>query len=77
MATAGSGDVLSGVLAGIGCMYLQEKEVVDLARVAALGVMLHGMAGDLAAEKIGEHGMKASDIARAVSEILRQEFIKR
>lgn len=71
MATAGSGDVLAGVLAGIYCMNLH-RDRKDSIQMAALGVMLHGMAGDLAAKEIGEHGMKASDIARAVSEILRQ-----
>jgi ADP-dependent NAD(P)H-hydrate dehydratase / NAD(P)H-hydrate epimerase len=56
MATAGTGDVLSGMIGGfIG----QGIEAVDAAR---LGVYMHGMAGDLAAEKIGQHSLIASDL---------------
>lgn len=56
MATAGSGDVLSGIiasLAGQGC------SAQDAAR---LGVYIHGTAGDLAKEKFGEYSLIASDI---------------
>lgn len=57
MATGGSGDVLSGIiasLAGQGCGSLE---------AALCGVYIHGLAGDLAKEAIGEYGMTASDIA--------------
>lgn len=72
MATAGSGDVLSGVLSGVCCMYLDCPERDPGSGIkAALGVMLHGRAGDLAARKRGQRGMKAGDLIRAVSEELR------
>lgn len=48
MATAGSGDVLSGILAGVCCRFLHCKEPDAVTR-AALGVYIHGLAGDLAA----------------------------
>jgi hydroxyethylthiazole kinase-like uncharacterized protein yjeF len=56
MATAGSGDVLTGLLAALlarGC------EAFDAAR---LGVFLHGDAGDRAAQRLGQDAMTASDI---------------
>ena len=42
MATAGSGDVLSGVLAGIQCMYLAAEKKFSPVMLAALGVYVHG-----------------------------------
>lgn len=66
MATAGSGDVLTGVIAAmIGTGY----EPADAARLA---VWLHGRAGDLAAEALGETGMIAGDIIQALPDVLRE-----
>lgn len=56
MATAGMGDVLSGVIAGL----LAQK--ISLDEAAQLGVYLHARAGDLAASTLGERGLKASDL---------------
>lgn len=68
MAAAGSGDVLAGVLAGMHCMYLSCPEKKDdPGRLAALGVFLHGRAGDMAAEKKGMHGMRAGDLIPEIS----------
>lgn len=69
MASAGSGDVLSGILAGIFCRYLSVKEETDTAKKAALGVLLHALAGDFAAEKLGEQAMTARDIIRALPDV--------
>ena len=74
MATAGSGDVLTGILAGVLAMFLHERtELPDTGRQAALGVLLHGMAGDLAAKEKGTAGMKAGDIVRGASEVLKNK----
>jgi NAD(P)H-hydrate epimerase len=56
MATAGSGDVLTGIILG-----LSAQSYVPL-DAAIAGVFLHGLAGDIAADKISEESMIASDI---------------
>lgn len=74
MATAGSGDVLSGVLAGMQAMYLETPiEEKDAGFYAALGTMLHGAGGDQAALRKGMAGMKAGDVACGVAEILKEQ----
>ena len=57
MATAGAGDVLTGVITSFIAQGFRPEQA------ATLGVFIHGMAGDLALEKWGEHGVMASDIA--------------
>lgn len=56
MATGGSGDVLTGVIAAL------VGQRMGLFDAAVLGAYVHGMAGDLSAEKFGQVGMIATDI---------------
>lgn len=56
MATAGTGDVLSGILGAL----IAQKLPLPIA--AELGVFIHAKAGDLAAEQGGERGLIASDL---------------
>lgn len=56
MATGGSGDVLTGVLTGLLAQGYSPLEA------ACLGVYLHGLAGDLAAEANGQEAMIAGDL---------------
>ena len=56
MATGGSGDVLTGILAGIKA---QRYSSLD---TCLLGVYLHGLAGDLAAKEEGQEALIAGDI---------------
>ena len=71
MATAGSGDVLSGILAGILCRSISEQNIKSKTRLAAVGVYLHGRSGDVAAQKKGMNGMKAGDILKNLPDVLR------
>lgn len=57
MATAGSGDVLSGVITGL---LSQKYEPIN---AAVLGVYLHGKAGDVAAEMKGQEALVSGDIS--------------
>jgi ADP-dependent NAD(P)H-hydrate dehydratase / NAD(P)H-hydrate epimerase len=56
MATAGSGDTLTGILTGL------LAQGYNSAETAILGVYLHGLAGDMAAKKISMEAMVAGDI---------------
>jgi hydroxyethylthiazole kinase-like uncharacterized protein yjeF len=64
MATAGSGDVLTGIIAGL----MAQK--VSFYEAACLGVYIHGLAGDMAAEKIGYYSLMAEDIVEAICGVL-------
>lgn len=63
MATAGMGDVLSGVIAGL------MPQCHTLLDAVCLGVCIHGKAGDLAAES-GERGLIATDLFPYIKEVL-------
>lgn len=56
MATAGSGDVLTGIILGLLAQNYTPEEAT------LMGVYLHGLAGDLAAVKLGQHALIAGDI---------------
>jgi hydroxyethylthiazole kinase-like uncharacterized protein yjeF len=67
MATGGTGDVLTGIIAGL----LAQKPGDALGATIA-GVYLHGLAGDMAALKHGARAMIASDITSHLGEALLQ-----
>lgn len=66
MATAGSGDVLTGAIAAFMAQGFKPEQA------ASLGAYVHGLAGNLAVEKWGEYGMLASDIADYCAIALKQ-----
>lgn len=64
LAKAGSGDVLSGIIAGLMCLGLLPQ------LAAPMGAYVHGLAGEAAAEKLGEHSVLARDVADAIHVVI-------
>lgn len=64
MATAGSGDVLSGIIAGL------IAQGLPTFTSASLGVYIHGLAGDKASSILGEYSVMATDIIEHISSTL-------
>lgn len=66
MATAGSGDVLTGIITSL-CAQGYSPE-----NAAVMGVYLHGYAGDVGAEKWSKHSLVASDIIEEIGAFFRK-----
>jgi NAD(P)H-hydrate epimerase len=66
MATGGTGDVLTGLIAGL------LAQGVGPSLAAKAGVYLHGLAGDLAAAAMGQEAMLASDLMAQIPEAIRR-----
>lgn len=64
MAAAGSGDVLTGIIGGLLAQKMESYEA------AAMGVYVHGLAGEMAEKELGNYSMKASDIINNIHKII-------
>lgn len=64
MATAGSGDVLAGIITGLLAQGMTSEDA------ALTGVFLHGKAGDLAAKRVGKMSLMASDLLNELPETI-------
>jgi len=64
LAKGGSGDVLAGIIAGLAAQGL------PLFDAAAVGVAVHGQAGRICAQTIGEYGMTPTDLIHAIPKVL-------
>jgi NAD(P)H-hydrate epimerase len=67
MATGGTGDILTGMVAGM--MAQSPQRVVEAVTGA---VYLHGLAGDVACETMGEQSLVATDLVQALPEAFRR-----
>lgn len=67
MSKAGMGDVLTGIIAGMLALKIEPFSA------AAMGVYIHGIAGEIAASVKGEHSVMASDVADFVSEVIERK----
>jgi NAD(P)H-hydrate epimerase len=65
MATGGTGDILTGLIAGL------LSQGIDSGLAAQVGAYLHGLAGDLAAEGLGQEAMLAGDLLERVPEAIQ------
>ena len=66
LASAGTGDVLAGCIAGL------VAQGLPLFTAAAGGVYLHGMAGEIVKAEVGDTGMLASDLLPKLPQAIRQ-----
>ena len=66
MGTAGSGDVLTGIILGLLAQGYTPKDA------AILGVSLHAISGDIAASELGEHSLIASDLITYLPKAFKQ-----
>ncbi len=66
MATAGMGDVLTGMISGLSAQSLSPIES------AIAGVYLHGFAGDTAAQELGQSALLAGDILKSLPGVLKE-----
>lgn len=65
MATGGSGDILAGMITAL------IGQGIDPLKAAAIGAWLHGAAGDICAEKMGQYGMLPSDMLDVLPRLLK------
>jgi NAD(P)H-hydrate epimerase len=63
MSTGGTGDILTGMVAGLMAQHPQ-----DVLSAVLAAVHLHGLAGDVMRETVGEHSMVATDLLRGLPE---------
>jgi NAD(P)H-hydrate repair Nnr-like enzyme with NAD(P)H-hydrate dehydratase domain len=66
MATGGSGDILTGMLAGLLAQFPNDVE-----NVVCAAVYLHGLAGELGAAELGEKSLIATDLLRFLPEAMQ------
>jgi NAD(P)H-hydrate epimerase len=65
MSTGGTGDILTGMVAA---MIAQHPHAKDAFKAVCAAVHLHGLAGDVMREKVGEHSLVATDLLKGLPE---------
>lgn len=75
MASAGMGDLLAGIIGALLARASKNHfENSDVFECAAVGAYLHGLAGDLAAEKYGEYSVTAGAVLSEISAAIMRNF---
>jgi ADP-dependent NAD(P)H-hydrate dehydratase / NAD(P)H-hydrate epimerase len=74
MAKGGSGDILTGIVAGMLAQYARDGSPENVAKAVEAAVYLHGLAGDLAALEQDEHTLLATDTVSHLCNAFRYRF---
>lgn len=74
LATAGSGDILAGTVAGLVAKSSRQR-FTNVNKNCIQAVLLHSMAGDMSRKLLGEEGVIATDILQHYSEIMRTHSV--
>jgi NAD(P)H-hydrate epimerase len=69
MATGGTGDVLTGMIAGMLAQFPKDE---DVARAVCAAVYMHGLAGDIARDHVGEQSLIAGDLIHYLPQTFRR-----
>lgn len=67
MATGGSGDVLAGIISGLVASDCGKNSLFE---IVCCAVFIHGLCGDIAAEKYGQRAVKAGDLTEMLKEVI-------
>ena len=71
MATGGSGDVLSGILAAVAAVHPEDPVLA-----AAAAAWINGRAGEIAQQRMGDISMTAGDTAAAIPEVFKEKSLR-
>lgn len=71
MATAGSGDVLTGIISAMFKAVSSDTEKNMFKNAVRVGVLIHGLAGEISAREKGEDGVTATDILNSIPEAIK------
>jgi ADP-dependent NAD(P)H-hydrate dehydratase / NAD(P)H-hydrate epimerase len=74
MGTGGTGDVLTGILAGLAAQFAHGATMEEFARICAFGVYLHGLAGDIAYAEFDGAPLLASDLIHKLPAAYKQFY---
>jgi NAD(P)H-hydrate epimerase len=72
MSTGGTGDILTGMVAGMLAQNVTAQNTNEALTAVCAAVHLHGLAGDVMRERVGEHSMVATDLLLGLPEAFRR-----